>query len=166
MKNIFEKQNMPPEVQRIGARRAPLSVSVIEHRMRQDTLSGVADGTTHESAHDVERWINAECAYTESGIVMAAVDLQTLERLRDEGTLSQEDYDDLEEWVAEDVEQMYRDYSNLKDYVIEIDKHFDSEYVKRVEAVFAPEPKREAIPFEDMSETLSRYANFGDRELS
>ena len=160
--SVFDKKNMPPEVSRIGARRAKLAISVVEHNMRQTTLANVAAGDSHESMHDIERWIDEECAYTENGVVMAAMDLQTLDRLHDGGQLSDEDYADLEKWVSDDVEQMYRDYAALKENVVEIDRHFDSEFIRKVEAVFETEAKREAIPFEDMSESLSRYANFGD----
>lgn len=160
--SVFSKKGMPPEVQRIGARRATLAISVVEHQMRQSTLSKVAAGEADESDHDIERWINEECAYTENGVVMAAVDLRTLERLRDEGKVSDDDYDDLERWVSDDVEQMYRDYSNLKEAVAQIDGRRGSDYLARVEAVFEPEPKREAIPFEDMEESFSRFANFGE----
>lgn len=160
--SVFEKSGMPPEVQRIGARRAPLAISVVEHKMRHDALGRVADGSAHESAHDVERWIREECAYTENAVIMAAVDLQTLERLHGAGKLSDDDYEDLERWVSEDVEQMYRDYSDLKEHVVEIDRHFDAEYSRQVEAVFDTTTHREAIPFEEMSGSLSRYANFGD----
>lgn len=162
---VFDKKDMPPEVQRMGARRAKLAIPVVEHNMRQETLGHVADGSSRESSTDVERWIEEECSYVEDAIGAAAVDLQTLETLHDEGVLSDDDYDDLERWVSDDVEQVYRDYANLQDYVTEIDKHFDTEHIRRVKAVFETEQKREPIPQAEMDEVMARYANFGDREL-
>lgn len=160
--SVFNKKNMPPEVKQMGARWAKLAMPVVGHGMRQEKLAGVATGGLHESLDDIERWIGEECEYTERGLAMAAVDIQTLDDLRESGRLSDEDYDDLERWMAENAERIHRDYAALHDNVVEIDSHFDSEFIHKVESVFSTGSTREAIPFEDMIESLPQYANFGD----
>lgn len=163
-KGIYSKEGMPPEVKHMGMRRANLAIPVIEHHMRQDRLSKVADGSARESVEDVERWVADECKYMENALISSASDLKILESLRDEGKISEEDHDDLERWVADDTEQAYRDYLELKDMVVEIDHHFDSDMSKRVDAVFethAPEPS----PISEVDAVFSGQLNFGEMEM-
>lgn len=160
--SVFGKKNMPPEVKQMGARWAKLAMPNVEHDMRQEKLAKAAIGGSHESLDNIERWIGEECEYTERGLAMAAVDLQTLDDLHESGQLSDEDYDDFERWMAENAEQIHRGYAALHDNVVEIDSHFDSDFIHKVESVFSTGTTREAIPFEDMIESLPQYANFGD----
>lgn len=163
--SVFEREDVPNDLRRMAARRARLAISVVEHNLRLNALSHVADDTAKETMQDITRWIDEECAYVEDGVIMAAVDTQTLNTLVNKNRLTQEEYDELNEWLTADINQMYEDFSTLKQYVVSIDNMFDTDYVNRIMSVFDTHKRHDLVAAEQLDEIFSRYKNLGEREL-
>lgn len=165
-KTVFDMKDVPSDVRRMGARRARLSVTEVQHRMRMDALREIGDMAREESSEDVSNWVDEEAAYTEEGMVMAAVDLKTLDELHKSGELDDDAYEDLEEWLSQDIERVYRDYRDVCEAVRLVDRHMDLNLLPRMEAVFKrEEDSKLPIPIDVVQRNLENMPQFGEMSL-